>query len=84
MTSQGPLVDLSNHYVMKKFHDGWLVGPIEGGEPRFVSRAQLIEMGYLNGVESNALEPSPTPTAIVVPTAKSRADLDPDWRKNKK
>jgi hypothetical protein len=90
-----PLVDLSRHYVLKKLSDGWIVRTIEGGDTRFIPRAQLIEMGYLNETDLSSPESPPDTEAIVVPTATDkrksnptpmagRADLDQNWRSTKK
>ena len=95
MSSKESLVDLSRHYVLKKLPDGWLVGSIERGDTRFVPRAQLIEMGYLDEAELTSSDAPPDTEAIVVPTATDkrksnstplagRADLDPNWRSTKK
>jgi hypothetical protein len=88
--------DLSNYYVIKKYKHGWVLGEINNNVSQFISREELIDMGYIsetkNEFNTNVLGTSPP---IIVPTIslnipkkkkvknKLRADTDPDWRSSK-
>lgn len=78
------LKDLSSHYIIKKFMDGWFLGEIGSQETLFLSNRQLVEMGY---IASDRVEPESIgfPPSIVIPVVskEGRADLDTNWREKK-
>ena len=45
--------DLSRYFVVKKFNDGWLMGSQNGPETIFVTRDELIKVGYLPADDPN-------------------------------
>lgn len=83
------MINLSDHYVIKKFHHGWLLGKVGSDDTLFMDRDNLIALGYIENINEVIPEaPATTPSVIIVPISKekiqkikNRANNDPDWRK---
>lgn len=65
------LLDLNDFYIVRKYECGWLVNRIKEptSTPLFVSKKDLIRMGYLPG----EYRPCVNSPAILVPTPKSQS-----------
>lgn len=68
------MADLSRYYIIKKFRHGWLLGKVENDESQFISREELVKMGFLadtGDYSSASMLGSSPPSVIVVPTSPS-------------
>lgn len=65
------VTDLSGYYIIKRYNHGWQLGKIGSEESHFISREELVDMGYLAEPEEesnlNIMGTTP-PSAIIVPT----------------
>lgn len=70
-TKSESISDLSEYYIVKKYRHGWQLGKIGSEESKFISREELVIMGYLEESDEesniNILGTTP-PSAIIVPT----------------
>lgn len=68
------LTDLSQYYIIKKFQHGWLVGSLTDSSSLFVTRSELVRMGYESEPADITLSSTPPaiPTVIMVPTGREK------------
>lgn len=65
------VMDLSDYYIIKKYKHGWHLAKIGTEMSQFISREELINMGYIvepdDDSNNNIISTTP-PSAIIVPT----------------